>query len=668
MSSFAISQTLSPCSNRAACNPIQDKNGAMIGDTLFKRIEQPIGIQNTCAYTIATSDQIQNSIHSSVVWGKLDRSSGSLGHIDELSNNHKLRPEFIKITTQAAMASWRTIRKTHQSVIKKQSSVVNTPRIGSHKNTAFTAIQVNVLAAKEYSCPPRPQNSLQRDYLHSNACTAATDNPAELAEAAAISGLDISELTENCSMFLIILAHYPDSLITASAACLQKKIGLFAYMHIDKWDSVGAVSSLLFCSDLPESYDSRVLFFPEIGMITSLKGTGCIKFCGLHRHGGRPSAPTRHQDEVPDWLYCLVVVHYPHTAFLDRRSVMAVMPSALSGPSSGQILFICPELQLLSHDRPIPPSVESVSFVRDGIAVMQLQLLFLFAICAITMLVVNCLCQLPSSWMVKVDTDQMISAITMEHESQRVNAGLWSEALTTQQFNNHFERSNNSPFSSNATDATPTIPHTSPSSSSAHVISVQRWRDHCESHQLFVPSYYSNYNGPHAAGDSRDELPFEDHAEDTRNYHNNSNQDGSEPADASLANTTNGKRGRTKPLDSTNKCSRNPDGTLGVAILSHSEKRLIAKASNGQLALLGSTAAITVAQMMIARHETNLLSELTQGYLEQESLLPTKTQELAQEMPPKHAGCFLTQFKTIIPKTLLRVHAKANLQKASRDT
>lgn len=133
-----------------------------------------------------------------------------------------------------------------------------------------------------------------------------------------------------------------------SLARHQKQIGSFAYTHIDRWDSAGAVTSLVFCSDLPENYNSGVIFFLEIGMIAPLAQTGCINFCGLYRHGGRPPTPIRPEHEVADWLYRLVIVHYPYAVPLDGGAVISVIP--LPCGRSSQMFLIRPGLQLLRFD------------------------------------------------------------------------------------------------------------------------------------------------------------------------------------------------------------------------------------------------------------------------------------------------------------------------------
>ena len=106
---------------------------------------------------------------------------------------------------------------------------------------------------------------------------------------------------------------------------------------------------MFFCCKVPSSYDSGILYFPEVGFAVSLHGMGSINFCGLHRHGGRPPAPKRSEDEVANWPYRLVVVHYPHANPLDGASVFPVLPFPTGGNGTSQVLAIRPDLQMLRY-------------------------------------------------------------------------------------------------------------------------------------------------------------------------------------------------------------------------------------------------------------------------------------------------------------------------------
>ena len=71
--------------------------------------------------------------------------------------------------------------------------------------------------------------------------------------------------------------------------------------------------------------------------------------------------------------------------------------------------------------------LESASFVRHGIPIMSAKSLFTFTVRALVQHVVWCLSQLPRSWNVNVDVDQLMRAVTMDDgsgQSQVENVGM----------------------------------------------------------------------------------------------------------------------------------------------------------------------------------------------------------------------------------------------------
>lgn len=80
------------------CAPVENASDNWIEGTFFKRVEWPEEICGTRAYILATSDQIQNFIHSPVAWNELDGNAGNSGSLNELLDNRKLRAEFIAIS------------------------------------------------------------------------------------------------------------------------------------------------------------------------------------------------------------------------------------------------------------------------------------------------------------------------------------------------------------------------------------------------------------------------------------------------------------------------------------------------------------------------------------------------------------------------------------------
>lgn len=172
---------------------------------------------------------------------------------------------------------------------------------------------------------------------------------------------------------------------------------------------------------------------------------------------------------------------------------------------------------VISADKPRMPDIEPATFVRDGMAIMEAQSLFLFTVRAMIMLVVWCMAQLPPAWKVEVDVDQIIRAITMERNGSRVDAGPWREAPTLEQFTSQAVGDTSSTTSST-------------SGSVSRVQAHADWKAYCESRKSIVPSKHASYNGPPAKGDllDEDEEPLveeadersEDDEEDTEDHGN----------------------------------------------------------------------------------------------------------------------------------------------------
>ena len=172
---------------------------------------------------------------------------------------------------------------------------------------------------------------------------------------------------------------------------------------------------------------------------------------------------------------------------------------------------------VISADKPCMPDIEPATFVRDGIAIMEAQSLFLFTVRAMIMLVVWCMAQLPPAWKVEVDVNQIIRAITMERNGSRVDAGPWREAPTLEQFTSQAVGDTSSTTSST-------------SGSVSRVQAHADWKAYCESRKSIVPSKHASYNGPPAKSDllDEDEGPLveeadersEDDEEDTEDHGN----------------------------------------------------------------------------------------------------------------------------------------------------
>ena len=147
---------------------------------------------------------------------------------------------------------------------------------------------------------------------------------------------------------------------------------------------------------------------------------------------------------------------------------------------------------VISAEKPRMPDIEPATFVRDGMAIMEAQSLFLFTVRAMIMLVIWCMAQLPPAWKVEVDVDQIIRAITMERNGSRVDAGPWREAPTLEQFTSQVIGNTSSTISST-------------SGSVGRVHAHADWKAYCKSRKSIVPFKHASYNGPPAKGDLLDE-------------------------------------------------------------------------------------------------------------------------------------------------------------------
>ena len=93
----AVEEFLGPKSERTANKPVAGPDDVLVGGTHFERLERPVGIDNTRAYTMAASDQVQNTVYSPVAWGKLNRSQTIPASVDDLPEHRRLRPRFVNV-------------------------------------------------------------------------------------------------------------------------------------------------------------------------------------------------------------------------------------------------------------------------------------------------------------------------------------------------------------------------------------------------------------------------------------------------------------------------------------------------------------------------------------------------------------------------------------------
>lgn len=75
------------------------RDGTYVGGTAFEREERPTSVHEGRAYTLACSDQQQNSVYSPVAWGKLPRNVNAgedPACVDELPHHRRLRALYLK--------------------------------------------------------------------------------------------------------------------------------------------------------------------------------------------------------------------------------------------------------------------------------------------------------------------------------------------------------------------------------------------------------------------------------------------------------------------------------------------------------------------------------------------------------------------------------------------
>lgn len=126
---------------------------------------------------------------------------------------------------------------------------------------------------------------------------------------------------------------------------------------------------------------------------------------------------------------------------------------------------------------------------RDGIAIMQPHSLFVWTIRSIIIFMFWALAQLPDSWDVQVDLDQVVGAITMQNGSQRRNAGPWAEAPSTRRSKyTAGSSSDSSPDSATST----TLTTTQRSSADSRLIQYRAWLDFCWNRRLVVPHCFAS--------------------------------------------------------------------------------------------------------------------------------------------------------------------------------
>lgn len=99
LAQFAEARTdvLGPRAERTASKPAEQDDGTLAGGTLFERQEKPVGVHDARAYTLACSDQTQNSLYSPVAWGKLDKTLPNPGSVDELPADMQIRAKYLAV-------------------------------------------------------------------------------------------------------------------------------------------------------------------------------------------------------------------------------------------------------------------------------------------------------------------------------------------------------------------------------------------------------------------------------------------------------------------------------------------------------------------------------------------------------------------------------------------
>lgn len=197
----------------------------------------------------------------------------------------------MELGVEAMLQMPERIHKT----IAEQSSLVNMPRIGSHRNQYFNTIQVNLASAS-----PK------------------------------VASKFISLLLYTLSLILFFIA-------------LSENLGThFGALHMDLDDALRALTQMLWCTDLPDKFHPGAFFFPEVQVYTILDGvTGAIGFSGQHYHGGTAPFPQDDGEMMP-WAYRGTVVLYPGKKVFDGQ-----VSYPISQLPKDHYLNFQPDMQLL---------------------------------------------------------------------------------------------------------------------------------------------------------------------------------------------------------------------------------------------------------------------------------------------------------------------------------
>jgi hypothetical protein len=116
--------------------------------------------------------------------------------------------------------------------------------------------------------------------------------------------------------------------------------------HIDRLDSIGALTTMISNSRVPNDYEAGRFHLLWLGCYIVLTPFKIVSFCGLNRHGGTP--PIAPPGTTPlNHAYRLMIVLYPPQSMISQAGRL-VLP--LASLPCNKLLSLGPEVT--SHRYP----------------------------------------------------------------------------------------------------------------------------------------------------------------------------------------------------------------------------------------------------------------------------------------------------------------------------
>ncbi|KAJ7645076.1 hypothetical protein DFH06DRAFT_1476947 [Mycena polygramma] len=278
------------------------------------------------------------------------------------------RSAMLRLATAGAMRAAEEGPEALQGLLQQHSDFVNKPRTGSPDNWAYGTTQINIAAAKMETADP-----------------------------------------EN--------------------ATLSADLATFGVGHIDGGDAPAYTTHMGCYHDVPKKYKPGRFHILQLGVFVLLEQYCGINFYGLRKHGGTASmCPLG--GTLRSWAYRFVAISYP-----PKRMVNGTARFSLAALPNEQALLIPPEMinagcsaQEAKGWSPAATTGRS-TFIREGVRMMDAQVLVAFVVHNLIALCFYVLRQLPAEWGVRLEPDMISKAITfVDADGRRKNTGQWLHA------------------------------------------------------------------------------------------------------------------------------------------------------------------------------------------------------------------------------------------------